>query len=157
MNENPLESLSVTIPFSPRDWGIEKRDAWVYGIVCGWDDDCRAEFEKKFGWDDATFSRLNRLHERFEEMRRAQSDHIGDVTAMITQPDNEPLTLDDLWGMEGEPAYSQKEDLWVLITINEYGPVLVFKDGSRCFASDWMETDCGPLYRRKPEPEGGAR
>ena len=53
--------------------------------------------------------------------------------------------------MDGEPVYSQKEELWAMITINEYGPVLVFSDGSRCFAADWLEADCGPLYRRKPE------
>ncbi|WP_040663666.1 hypothetical protein [Oscillibacter ruminantium] len=71
--ENPLESLSMTVPFSCRDWATEKRDAWVWGIICGWGDDCQREFEQKFGWDVNTFGRLKRLHTKFEEMRRAQS------------------------------------------------------------------------------------
>ncbi|SBW02486.1 conserved hypothetical protein [uncultured Eubacteriales bacterium] len=102
--------------------------------------DCAKEHEQLLGW-----------LEELKSIRRAQPDYIGDVTAMVAQPANAPLTLEELRGMDGEPMYSQKEDLWVLITINEYGPVLVFKDGSRCFAADWLETDCGPLYRRKPE------
>ena len=89
--ENPLESLSMTILFSSRDWGQEKRDAWVYGIVCGWDENCREESNRKFGWSNETFDRLQRLNARFEEMLCAE--------------ENKPLTLDELRQMAGEPVY----------------------------------------------------
>jgi hypothetical protein len=44
--------------------------------------------------------------------RRAQPDHIGDATAMIAQPDNAPLTLDELRGMDGEPVYIVAHPDW---------------------------------------------
>ena len=53
--EYPLESLRDTLPFSCRDWGQEKRDAWIWGIICGWNNDCFKEFNQKFGWDDKTW------------------------------------------------------------------------------------------------------
>lgn len=32
-----LESLHRTVAHDPRDWGQDKRDAWIWGIVCGWE------------------------------------------------------------------------------------------------------------------------
>ena len=66
--ENPIESLKNTIPFSSMDWSTEKRNAWVYGIVCGWDDDCFSEFNKRFHWDKDTWDRLKRLHDLFNRL-----------------------------------------------------------------------------------------
>lgn len=66
--ENPIESLKNTIPFSVMDWGTEKRNAWVYGIVCGWDENCFQEFNMKFGWDKDTWNRLKRLHDSFDRL-----------------------------------------------------------------------------------------
>ena len=97
--ESPLESLSVTIPFSSKDWGKEKRDAWIYGIICGWDDNCFSEFEMKFGWNIETFERLKRLHEKFELLRAA--------------PENKLLTLEQLRQMDAD----MKNRRWVWIEV----------------------------------------
>jgi hypothetical protein len=35
--------------------------AWIYGIVCGWDDDMLPELADKFGWSDEAVARLKRL------------------------------------------------------------------------------------------------
>ena len=67
--ECPLESLVDCVAFDCRDWAEGKRDAWIYGIVCGWDDGSFRELKDKFGWDDAAVGRLKRLHYRFNALR----------------------------------------------------------------------------------------
>ncbi len=47
---NPLESLECTMATDPRDWGQNRRDAWLYGIVCGWENSNPMEGEHR---DDA--------------------------------------------------------------------------------------------------------
>jgi len=64
--ENWKESLDQCIPFSARDWALDKRDAWVYGIIIGWEDEdtgdinekIRALFLKRFSWKKDTGDRL---------------------------------------------------------------------------------------------------
>lgn len=59
---NPFESLECTIAFDVKDWGADRRSAWIYGIILGWDDEeCFKEFKAKFGWDDTTIERLKKL------------------------------------------------------------------------------------------------
>ncbi len=31
-----LESITATICFSAKDWSVDRRDAWIYGIAVGW-------------------------------------------------------------------------------------------------------------------------
>lgn len=58
-----LHSLYDTMVFDPRGWANSgKGNAWIYGLVVGWDDDAMAEVAAKFRWDDATVARLRRLH-----------------------------------------------------------------------------------------------
>ena len=70
--ENPLESIANAMAFSVSDWSLEKRDAWIYGIVLGWDDAAMKEMQQKFGWPDSECQRLNRMHERFVVMQEAE-------------------------------------------------------------------------------------
>ena len=35
--ENPFESLANTMACDPRDWSLNGRDAWMWGIIHGWD------------------------------------------------------------------------------------------------------------------------
>jgi len=68
---NPLESIEFTIAFSSRDMATDKRDAWIYGIVLGWDDEKTfEEFKEKFGWSDAAVKRLKKLHENYTVMAK---------------------------------------------------------------------------------------
>lgn len=77
--ENPFESLHTVMVFDPRDWSAYKRDAWVYGIVVGWDEEkplkgetgreAMADLAAKFNWTDEDVARLRRLHKRFDEAR----------------------------------------------------------------------------------------
>lgn len=66
--ENPLQSLATVVAFSSRDWSANHRDAWIYAIVSGWDDEALAEVAAKHDWDAATVARLCRLRLRFEAL-----------------------------------------------------------------------------------------
>ncbi len=67
-------------------------------------------------------------------------------------PPNEPLTLDELREMDGEPAYIPETNCWVLVTKNPFVPLFTWPDGEQCSAYDWYE-QVGPVYRRPPEGE----
>lgn len=58
-----IDSAQSAIAFSPHDWGADKRLAWVYGILVGWDDEALAEMQKKFRWTDESVERLKSYHE----------------------------------------------------------------------------------------------
>ena len=58
--------------FSSRDWGATRGDAWLYGIVVGWDNDpdddpedhndAMAELAVQYGWGADDVTRLRDLH-----------------------------------------------------------------------------------------------
>ena len=51
MESNAFDSLINTIVFDPRDWSLNPKDLWIYGIIVGWEDECLKEFEQRFWWD----------------------------------------------------------------------------------------------------------
>lgn len=67
--ENPLESIYCTIAFDSKDYSVSRRDAWIYGIVCGWDDESIKDLSKKHEWTNDDISRLKRLNARFKEIK----------------------------------------------------------------------------------------
>jgi hypothetical protein len=72
---NPFESVRNLVAFDSRDWGATKSDAWLYGIVAGWDSDddepdgdgAMDELAARFGWDANEVARLRLLHKTWEE------------------------------------------------------------------------------------------
>ena len=62
----------------------------------------------------------------------------------LTQP-NEPLTLEQLRQMDGEPVYIPETNCWVLVTQNPFVPLFTWPDGEQCSAYDWYE-QVGPVY-----------
>lgn len=73
-SENPLRSLGDSMAFDSRDWANNYRDAWLYGIVHGWEDESLAEMGPRFGWDEKTVVRLKRLHGRFKKLSEISDD-----------------------------------------------------------------------------------
>jgi hypothetical protein len=71
---NPLESLHDCLVFSSTDWGSCSNYAWIYGIVCGWDDESLKEFQKQFKWNDEAINRLKELRRNFEELQKISKD-----------------------------------------------------------------------------------
>lgn len=64
--ENPFESLHFVIACSSRDWSKTRDDAWLYGIICGWDDNSIAELAPRWEWSEDDVARLKRLHARYK-------------------------------------------------------------------------------------------
>lgn len=67
--EDPKTSLRTTIVLDSRDWGALSRDAWIYGIVIGWDRESLDELQERFQWSTETRARLIRLHRAFLQMK----------------------------------------------------------------------------------------
>lgn len=65
----PLESIETAIAVSVRDWSENNRDAWIYGIVFGWEEDSMQEMIKKHHWSKETVQRLNILHNKFKNLK----------------------------------------------------------------------------------------
>lgn len=63
--DNPINSLKSAISSHSRDWSLEKRDAWIYGIVNGWGD-ALSEVAQLHNWSDLEQTRLKHLHEDFK-------------------------------------------------------------------------------------------
>jgi hypothetical protein len=59
------DSLKGCLVFNSRDWANNKRDAWLYGIIVGWDEESFAELKLKHRWPDEQISRLKRLRAEF--------------------------------------------------------------------------------------------
>ena len=63
---NAFESIECAIAFDVRDWAEDRRSAWIYAIVFGWDyEDSWDEVAKKFGWDEEDRKRANMMHEQW--------------------------------------------------------------------------------------------
>lgn len=76
---------------------------------------------------------------------------LKDLQAMAALPSNEPLTLEELREMDGEPVwirtkYDASKSFWAIVNtkgdqVESYARVELFED----YWSDWL------AYRRKPE------
>ena len=85
LSENPLESISDTLTLYCRDLSLDQRDAWIYGIVVGWDTAGMNEVIKRHNWDHETVSRLNRLHLKY---KMVANDIGGKITDQMIEEIN---------------------------------------------------------------------
>jgi hypothetical protein len=68
---NPLQSLKNVIACDPRDWANSgRRDAWTYGIVCGWGDAIN-EVATRYKWTEEDIIRLITQHMIFDDLNKA--------------------------------------------------------------------------------------
>ncbi len=51
-----------TIVFDARDWAGDRRLAWIYGILIGWDAPAWRELAEQFGYDAASIARARKYH-----------------------------------------------------------------------------------------------
>ncbi|WP_242242695.1 hypothetical protein [Bacillus cereus group sp. BfR-BA-01309] len=63
-----MNSLDRAISFSPHDWSSHHRLAWIYGIICGWDDASLNGLQEKFSWDNEAIERLKSYHEEVKKV-----------------------------------------------------------------------------------------
>lgn len=74
-------------------------------------------------------------------------------------PQDEPLTLEQLREMDGEPVYivflpddtGEKLQFWALVSLDELGEVYLMNnlDGSSAYEEVWADIEA--IYRRPPE------
>lgn len=74
-----------------------------------------------------------------------------DIQPTLTPP-NEPLTLEQLRQMDGDPVYIPEIECWALVKREQFTLLLTFSDGKQCPASEWYE-QVGPVFSRPPEGE----
>lgn len=66
---NSLESIRDTFVKSSKDWGATKQDAWLYGIIVGWDWKSYKELSKMWNWSKDDVDLNKKLHQDFENKR----------------------------------------------------------------------------------------
>lgn len=53
--------------------GEDRRSAWIYAIVFGWDyEDSWNEVAKKFGWNEEDHKRANTMHEQWIKAKKGE-------------------------------------------------------------------------------------
>ncbi|MFA5123021.1 hypothetical protein [Zavarzinia sp.] len=57
-----LASVHRCMCTDARDWSLGKRDAWIYGVIVGWDEAALAEVAKRHQWPAEDVDRLRKLH-----------------------------------------------------------------------------------------------
>jgi hypothetical protein len=60
------DSLESVLAFSSKDWSVSADDAWIYGIVLGWNEECLLEMSSLHGWSPETITKLKKLHNQFK-------------------------------------------------------------------------------------------
>ena len=79
--------------------------------------------------------------------------------APILTPPNEPLTLDELREMDGEPVYivfspdvdGEKLQFWALVAVDEWDDVYLATKDEWAFNYEEFLEDVEAIYRRPPE------
>ena len=77
--KNALESIQTTIAFDVSDWSEDRRKAWIYAIVFGWDWDSEETceyFYKKFKWDQEDRGRAIVLHKQWLKAKELLSKEL---------------------------------------------------------------------------------
>ena len=67
---NAFKSIECAIAFDVRDWCEDRRHAWIYAIVFGWDD-AWDEVAEKVGWHEEDRNRAIMLHEQWMKAKEA--------------------------------------------------------------------------------------
>ena len=97
-------------------------------------------------WDQHTIRNMRTV---LEKIRAA-----GVADGARSQPSNEPLTLEELREMDGEPVWVTPLGFWALVISKRGQRVqLMCSDGETVWADKEIEL-VGPVYRRPPEGEG---
>ena len=83
-NNNIIERMHDTVTLSSKDYGDKELDAFVYGIIVGWngtDDDeddpiisegIKKEFLNKFGWTEDDWNIISTIQSCIAVMRREE-------------------------------------------------------------------------------------
>lgn len=62
---NALQALVESFSKTSKDFGCNKFDAWVYGIICGWDDASYKELAAIHNWSNDQIEYNKLLHANY--------------------------------------------------------------------------------------------
>lgn len=89
-HEWPIASVKSAMVHSARDWASSSEDAWLYGVIVGWDDeeapDVSKELAQKFGWSEESVERLRRLHEKMQKLDALEGEDLEELQARPERP-----------------------------------------------------------------------
>lgn len=85
---DPMAALHDAIVFNSRDFAESKFEAWIYGIVVGWDDEddetgdagAMDEVAAKVGWTAQEVATLRKLRTRWRHIEAAAPALLREVT-----------------------------------------------------------------------------
>ncbi|HLS01708.1 MAG TPA: hypothetical protein VK054_06960 [Beutenbergiaceae bacterium] len=52
----------------PGDWSQDHRLAWIYGLLCGWDDESLSEIAKRHNWEQGLVDNLRRYRKAVDDL-----------------------------------------------------------------------------------------
>lgn len=61
--ENPLQALVMSICGSSKDFSKDKFDAYLYGVIVGWEDSSYEQLKVELGWTDSQIKYQKSLHQ----------------------------------------------------------------------------------------------
>lgn len=61
--ENPIQALVMSLCRTSKDMGEQKFDAYLYGVIVGWDDGAYIQLKEKHGWTDKQIEYQKMLHQ----------------------------------------------------------------------------------------------
>ncbi|AIM37391.1 hypothetical protein KO02_12335 [Sphingobacterium sp. ML3W] len=74
---NPFQQLKETLCSTSRDCSKDKMIAFLYAIICGWDDESYKDLKVQHDWSDSVVLRLKDLHNKFEIGWNLMYDHLN--------------------------------------------------------------------------------
>jgi 2-hydroxy-3-keto-5-methylthiopentenyl-1-phosphate phosphatase len=77
-----LSYLVESLNLDARDWSSNSKDAWIYGIISGWDDASIKEISNKFKWSDESVAKLKELNFQYTSMQNI-GDSSSDLKAVF--------------------------------------------------------------------------
>ena len=76
-NLNALESIECAIAFDVRDWGADRRSAWIYAIVFGYYEGAWEAIAERHGWDDEDRKRAEEYHRQWKKLKKVAEGLFG--------------------------------------------------------------------------------
>lgn len=64
-----IDSAAECLKLHTRDWSQSYRDAWLWGVLCGWSEEGLKEIQEKHGFGDEAMERLRILRKPIQDLR----------------------------------------------------------------------------------------
>jgi hypothetical protein len=74
-----IDTLGTIVACHARDWGAYRRDAIIWGILCGWDDPAWSELKPKLGISDEEATEFDRMYEALQAVVATRPPQRGDT------------------------------------------------------------------------------